>query len=115
MVSMVRAVGIPAGIDPPEPPGVTSGVEVLRGVGVGLRGGVGEGVQVGSIKIRGVGLGRMGVGGAEVGVDVGVGEAQLTRIIMKLNSQNLRWFMKCFPSGYGLRLHYFSIQPPRAI
>jgi hypothetical protein len=79
----VSVVGISTGNDPPVPPGATNGVDVLRGVGDGLRGGVGEGVQVGSIKILWVGLGGIGVEGANVGIGEGVGEAQLTSMRMK--------------------------------
>jgi hypothetical protein len=40
------------------------GVDVARGVGEGANGGVGEGVQVGKMRIRGVTVGGMGDGEA---------------------------------------------------
>ena len=91
--------------EPLFPPGVTRGVDVLRGVGDGLRGGVGEGVQVGSITMRLVGVGGMGVGGAELGVEVRLGEAQLTSRKLKPINSNLIRFKQHLPFGYGLPPH----------
>jgi len=94
----------PAGIlvskEPPGPPGVIRGVEVLRGVEVALRGGVGEGVQVGSIWMRLVGLGGIGVGGLDVGVEGAVGVAQLVTNRMSARMRYTCLFTAGFPSGY---------------
>lgn len=98
------------GKEPTIPPGVTRGVEVLRGVTVGLRGGVGEGVQVGSIRMRGVTLGGMGVGCAEVGDEVGVALAHPAKIRVKLKTRNLICLMLCLPTDYGSFLHSLPIQ-----
>ena len=92
------------------PPGVTRAVAVSRGVGDGLRGGVGEGVQVGSITMRLVGEGGMGVAGAEVGVDVSVGEAQLASRKLKPINRNLIRFKQYLPYGCGLPLQFLLIQ-----
>ena len=91
------------------PPGVTAGVDVLRGVGEGLRRGVGEGVHVGSMTTRLVGVGGMGVGAAEVGVEVRVGEAQLASRKLKPINNNLIWFKQYLPFGYGLPPHSLLI------
>ena len=91
------------------PPGVTRGVEVLRGVTVGLRSGVGEGVQVGSIRLRGVGLGVTGVGVSGVGDGVGV-VAQLASIRVMPRIRKLILFMIYLPSGFVSALRSFSIQ-----
>lgn len=100
--SSVAADG-PTGIlvskEPPGPPGVIKGVDVLRGVEVGLRGGVIEGVQVGSIWIRLVGLGGIGVGGLEVGVKVAVGVAQLVTNMMSARKRYPCLFMAGSPAG----------------
>jgi hypothetical protein len=54
-------------------------VELALGVGEALSGGVGEGVQVGSMRTRGVAVSGMAVGRAvSVGAVVGV-EEQLTK------------------------------------
>jgi hypothetical protein len=99
------------GKEPTIPPGVTRGVDVFRGVTVGLRDGVGEGVQVGSIRMRGVALGGMGVGGAGVGDEVGVVVAQPARIRDKPRTRNLIGLMLRLPSARGSSLHSFPIQP----
>lgn len=92
------------------PPGVTRGVDVLRGVTVGLRGGVGEGVQVGSIRLRGITLGGMDVGGAGVGEVVGVALAQPARIMDMPKTRNLMCLMLRLPSVCGSALHFFPIR-----
>jgi hypothetical protein len=98
------------GKEPLLPPGVNSGVDVLRGVTVGLRGGVGEGVQVGNIKLRGVGLGVTGVGGSGVGDGVGVELAQLASNMVMLRMRNLIPFMPRLLSVSGSFLHFFPIR-----
>ena len=95
------------GKGPTIPPGVIRGVDVLRGVTVGLRGGVGEGVHVGSIRMRGVALGGMGVGGAGIGAEVGVALAQAARIKDKPRTRNLICLMLCLSSARGSSLHSF--------
>lgn len=105
---MENLLGI-LGKEPVLPPGVTRGVDVLRGVTVGLRGGVGEGVHVGSIRLRAVGLGVTGVGGSGVGDGVN-GVAQLASVKVMLRTRNLIPFMPSLPSDYGSSLNSLPIQ-----
>ena len=101
-VSVDTPVGILVDKEPLSPPGVIRSVEVLRGVGIALRSSVGEGVHVGNIWTRFVALGRIGVGCAEVGVDVGVGAAQLASNKMSPRKRYLVLLTVWLPSGYGL-------------
>lgn len=73
------------------------GVDVLRGVGVALRGGVGEGVQVGSIWTRFVALGTNAVVGGAVGVAGGVVVVQLTSKRMHANKNILIFVILFLP------------------
>jgi hypothetical protein len=84
-------------------------VDVLRGVGVALRGGVGEGVQVGNIWTRFVALGMICVGGAGVGVDVEVAQLESNR--MKPKKYNLICLMPILPSDCVSSLHPLPAHP----
>ena len=71
--SLLGWVGFPYEKEPPPPSDVNRGVAVAREVGEGASGGVGEGVQVGKIRMRGVTVFGMGDGEAVwMGVAVGV-------------------------------------------
>ena len=92
------------------PPGVIRGVEVLRGVGVALCGGVGEGVHVGSIWTRFVALGMIGVVGVELGVSLGVDATQLASNRLRPTKRNLILLMVRLSSGYEWLQHSLQAQ-----
>ena len=98
------------GVELFRPSGVIRGVEGFRGVGVALRGGVGEGVQVGNIWKRFVALGRIGVGGTIVAVDLSVGVEQAVSNMKSPRKKYIRLLTKCLPSGYGLPQHSLPAQ-----
>jgi hypothetical protein len=81
-------------------------VFVGRGVRVGLGGEVGEGVQVGSMRLRGVDVGRMGVSEA-VSVGEAVGEGvQAPKIKIRAIEKNMVRVIVDLPSGCGSDLHF---------
>ena len=87
-------MGVPAGRFSLVPSWVTRGVEVKPGVGVALRGGVGEGVQVGNIVMRGVALERIAVVGMGDGDAVFVGDVpQAAKSRARQNIINMIRFM----------------------
>ena len=99
---MDRWMGVPAGSVARVSAWVARGVEVWRGVGLALRGGVGEGVQVGNIVMRGVALERIAVVGTRVGDGLAVTSVpQADKSRARQNNISMLRFMTHLPFFCG--------------
>ncbi len=107
-ISLERIIGLVLLL----PWGVTWGVEVLRGVRVGLGGDVGEGVQVGSMRLRGFPPELIGVGRLGVCVDGAAGAAQPASKMLVPNRMSKLRFTTCLPSVCELTAHSFPARQP---